>query len=275
METAILEKRTVETNAFDTENPPLCSVRWAAVIAGLIVGLSAHLVLMLLGLAAGLAVFGSGGRPDGDSVSLAAVIWNAFSLIVAAAIGGYVASRASGLRRTADGVLHAVASWGASMVCYVFLVSAITGNTIGGMFGIAAATTGMAGAEMARNDADTTVMELLSSIERGDREAAERMMRERFGMSADQAGRAVDRAMSMLQGTPLQGATGERLEDAAQTASAASAGLSLILLLSLAAGAGAGVLGARGTRKRMLNAGHRRRAAVTQSAIDPRIPLTH
>jgi hypothetical protein len=259
METAILEKRPVDT--LGAENPPLCSIRWAAVIAGLIVGLSVHLVLALIGLAAGLAVFGAGSRPDGESISMAAALWNSLSLLIAAAVGGYVASRSAGLRRTADGVLHAVASWGASMLCYVFLISAITGTTVGSLFGFAATTT-MAGAQMGGGDAGATVTELLAGIERGDREAVTQTMRERFGMSAEQAEQAVDRAMAMFgEARPDGGAqTAQRLEGAAQAASAASAWLSLVILLSLAAGVGAGVVGARGTRKRMLIVSHRRHA---------------
>ncbi|MFT3848276.1 MAG: hypothetical protein QM739_06225 [Propionivibrio sp.] len=247
-----------ERNGLDSDNPPLCSIRWSAVVAGLIVGLGVHLVLMLLGLAAGLAVFGSGGRPDGESVSAAAVIWNSLSLISAAAIGGYIAARSSGLRRTADGMLHAVASWGASMICYIFLVSMLTGNTVGSLFGIAATTTGTAAAaQTAPGEPNTTVTELLASIERGDREAAVQILRERFGMSDEQANQAIERALAVFGQTPLQSDTVERLEDAAQAASAASAWLSLVVLLSLAAGAGAGVIGARGTRKRMVTTGYR------------------
>lgn len=69
--TLIVETRTIErtlqTSGFETDSAPLYSIRWAAVIAGLAVGLGAHLVLLLLGIA-GLGC----GRPDGSSLSIAA-----------------------------------------------------------------------------------------------------------------------------------------------------------------------------------------------------------
>lgn len=266
METRTVE-RTVETTGFDPESPALYSVRWAAVIAGLAVGLGVHLLLMLIGVAAGLAVFGSGERPDGSSISVAAAVWNSVSLFIAAAIGGYIAARSSGLRRTADGMLHAVASWGASMICYAFIVTAITGNTLGSMFGVAATSAGLGiGSITANSDANATMTELLASIERGDRGAASRLMRDRFGMSADQADRAVDRAMAMMGRGGTPGAvTPEGVNQAAQAASAASAWLALVILLSLAAGAAGGVVGIHGTRKRALDGGYRHRRVIMRN----------
>lgn len=248
METRSLDRST-ESIALAAENAPLYSVRWAAVIAGLAVGLGVHLVLMLVGLAGGLAVLGSGERPDGTTMSVAAAVWNSVSLLIAATVGGYIASRSSGLRRTADGVLHAVASWGASMICYVFLVSALTGTTVAGLFGVttAAVRTG-AGA-----NAGAAVTDILAGVQRGDRAATVRMLQERLGMTPEQAESAADRALAMSGNAPATGtAPSETVSDAAQTASAASAWLSAVILLSLAAGIGGGLLGARGTHKRLL-----------------------
>ncbi len=258
METRTIE-RTVETSGYESDSAPLYSIRWAAVIAGLAVGLGVHLVLLLAGLAAGLAVLGSGERPDGTSLSLAAAIWNAFSLLFAALVGGYIAARSSGLRRAADGVLHAVAAWGASMVCYLFLVSALTGNTVAGLLGVTTATARMNIGVSASSNA--TMTDLLSALERGDRDSAARLMRERFGLNPDEADRAADRALAMVGGTRA-GAPAEKVNEAARTVSAASAWMSLVILLSLAAGAGGGLLGARGTRERAVPSYRRNRHIV-------------
>ncbi len=256
-----METRTVETTNYDTDStPPLFGIRWAAVIAGLAVGLGVHLLLLLIGAAAGFAVYGGGERPDGGSVSLAAAIWSSISLLVAAVIGGYVAARASGLRRNADGVLHAVASWGASMLCYALLTGTVAGNALTGAFGMAAASAGVVSAQTS----ESSMSELLAGLERGDRVGSVRMLRERFGFTSEQAERLADRALATIGGTGSAGANAN-VNDAAQAASATSAWLSLVILLSLAAGAGGGLIGARGSLKRSRPGHYRERVVSTHT----------
>lgn len=237
----------------EAEAAPPYSIRWAAVMAGLAVGLGTQLLLLLLGAAAGFAVYGAGERPDGETVSAAALTWNGISMVIAALVGGLVAARSSGLRRNADGVLHALASWGASMLFFALLATSLAGSALSGAFGIA-------GAGMVRTDSpEATIGQLISGIERGDRSTAAQVLRERFGLSAEQAERVADRAMALANGSSTgqvePGAeAGAGLSDAAQTASAASGILSLIIVLSLIAGAAGGALGARGNLNRSLPA---------------------
>lgn len=241
--------RTLETSNYeaDTESFRLCSIRWAAVIAGLAVGLGVHMLLLLIGAAAGLGVYGVGASPDGTTVSVAAAVWNSISLLVTAAIGGFVAARASGLRRIADGVLHAVASWGASMLFYAFLTSMVAGAALTGAVGMAAVSTGIT----ASQNSEASIGELLGVLERGDRAASVRLLRERFNLTSEQAERVADRGLGMFGRPGERGTTANaNLADAAKTGAATSAWLSVIILLSLAAGAGGGIIGARGSLKR-------------------------
>lgn len=249
-----METRTVETTSFDADSFRLCGIRWAAVLAGLAVGLGVHMLLMLIGAAAGLAVYGAGVFPDGRTVPLAAALWSSISLLVTAAIGGYVAARTSGLRRTADGVMHAIAAWGASVLFYALLTGVVAGSTPAGAFGMAAVSTGITTTQ----SAETSMSELLVELERGDRDASVRLLRERFNLTPEQAERVADRGLSMFR-TPGGSGSDANLSNAAQAASATSAWLSLIILLSLLAGAGGGMLGARGSLKRSRpGAGHYR-----------------
>ncbi|MGE5469516.1 MAG: hypothetical protein ACM3X0_01830 [Bacteroidota bacterium] len=245
-----METRIVETAGIDTEGAPLYAIRWPAVFAGLAVGLGINLLLMLIGIAAGFAVFGSGARPEGSSVSIAAAIWNTISMALAALIGGYVAARSSGLRRATDGMLHGVVAWGATLLCLVALTGSVTGNALSGMVNVAANTAGIA----ATRSSDTSMAELLATLEKGDRDAAVRMLRDRFGLSQEQANTTADRALSMTG----RGSTtsSDKVTGAAQAASTASAWLSMVILLSLLAGAGGGLLGARGARQRALPGRH-------------------
>jgi hypothetical protein len=275
MEIRSSETRTAESLAarplvtthelHEMEGPHLYSIRWSAILAGLAVGLGIQVLLMLIGVAAGFAVFGAGQRPEGESITVAAGIWNTVSMLISAFIGGYVASRASGLRRTSDGMLHGVVSWGATMLFFSLMTGSVTGNALSRALGVA---TNTAVTATAARPGDSAVGELLSSLERGDRTSAIGVLENRFGMSSEQARRAADQALTMTGRSPA-GAdtrTGE-VSNAAQAASAASAWLSGAILLSLLAGAGGGLLGARGSRRRALPDRH----AVT-TTVHRRVP---
>lgn len=265
-----METSSVEVTSLDSRAIPLDGIRWPAVFAGLAVGLGVNLLLMLFGVAAGFAVYGAGGRPDGSSLSIAAGVWNTISMIIAALIGGYVAARSSGLRRNIDGVIHGVVAWGASMLFFAMLTSTVTGGAISGIFG-AAVTPPVA----ARPADAASVGDLLSSLERGDRQTTINIMRDRFGLNDEQAGLAADRALA-LAGRPEAASPEARREvsDAAQTASAASTWLSVMILLSLLAGAGGGLLGAHGARKRGLHGRYDEQRIVRRQSTQHNIPLT-
>ncbi|KON80518.2 hypothetical protein PA01_01635 [Azoarcus sp. PA01] len=264
-ETRSMDPARVSSVTIEPEGTPLYSIRWGAVIAGFAVGLGVHVLFVLIGIAAGLAVVGAGERPEGESISIAAATWNTVSMLIAAFIGGYVASRSSGLRRTSDGMLHGVVSWGATMLFFAILTGSVTGNALGGMFGMAANTATTAAASAAGAPGDSAVGELLSSLERGDRAATVDLLQNRFGMSPDQANRAAEQALALTGRSPSGAdaqAGGERI-DVARTASAASAWLSAAILLSLLAGAGGGLLGARGARRPIVPARHERHTVST------------
>src|ERR1044072_4161504 len=100
----------------------LAPISWPAVFASLAVGISVMLLLTLAGVAVGLTAV----DPGADSpraITIGAATWQTISMLVAAIVGGYVAARLSGLRRTADGVLHGAVSWGATTVLYAALAT--------------------------------------------------------------------------------------------------------------------------------------------------------
>lgn len=258
-----METRTIETTGLEPEHPP--SIRWGAVIAGFAVGVGVHLLLTLIGIAAGFAAVGAGARPDGSEASIAAAGWNTFSMLVSAFIGGWVAARASSLRRSVDGVLHGIVSWGATVLFFAIVTGSVTGNAVTGMFGVAKSVAPAA----ASTGNDAAMTELFASIERGDRSTAINVLRERMGMSEDQASSAVDRALSLRRGAET-GAPAEAASDAAKAASVASTWLSAAILLSLIAGAGGGLVGAHGARKRSLPGRHTER--VQQTRVTHQVP---
>src|SRR5215510_10460090 len=116
---------------------PAQALRWNAVFAGMAVGIAVHLLLSVLGGAAGLTLSSashSGVQPA--ALPVLAGVWSAASLVVAAVAGGYVAARSTGLRRTGDGALHGAVAWGATTVFFALLAAIGAGATLGGFFGL-------------------------------------------------------------------------------------------------------------------------------------------
>ena len=116
---------------------PAQALRWNAVFAGMAVGIAIHLLLSMLGGAAGLTLSGAshaGVQPA--AVPVLAGVWSAASLVVAAIAGGYVAARSTGLRRMGDGALHGAVAWGATTIFFALLAAIGVGATLGGFFGL-------------------------------------------------------------------------------------------------------------------------------------------
>jgi hypothetical protein len=110
---------------------PLNLMRWGPVFAGLAVGLSIHLLLMLLGAAAGFTAVDAGARGGATAISIAAGTWDTLSMLVSAFFGAYFAARTSGLGRASDGMLYGVVSWGATTLLLAVLATTVLGSAAG------------------------------------------------------------------------------------------------------------------------------------------------
>lgn len=238
---------------------PFLNLRWSGIFAGLAVGIAANLLLLLVGVSIGLGVFdinSSGGQ--GDTASIAAMIWNVACMIIAAFVGGYVAARAAGMHRASDGVLHGAVAWGATMLLSAFLASTATSAVFGSLFSMGVNQGASQAASAGGN-------EVLNRIQSGDRQAAVDALTTRLRMPSDQAGRIVDQAL-IASGHPeaASPAGREQAEQAKKTATAITSSLSAAVVLSLLAAIGGGLLGARGTRRSM---GHIEKRHTTTGEI--------
>ncbi|MDB5866926.1 MAG: hypothetical protein JWO70_4732 [Betaproteobacteria bacterium] len=213
----------------------LSSISWPAIFASLAVGISVMLLLTLAGVAVGVSVVDTGADSP-RAITMGAAVWQTISMLVAAIVGGYVAARLSGLRRTGDGVLHGAVSWGATTVLYAALATTALGTLTAGMFGLLAPS----GSEHASATAVP-----------GDRDQAQRTL-ESMGMSPDQARTIVDRLNAPAAGTGTNAsasATRQQVEEAADTVGTATGWLSATVLLSLVLSMIGGAMGARGVRR--------------------------
>lgn len=105
-------------------------IRWSAVLAGVSIAISVQLVLMMLGVASGVAL---ANISLGEIPGVVALIWACGSMLVAAFVGSYVAGRMAGLRRKIDGMLHGVICWAVSVLLALILATTTGGSLISGL----------------------------------------------------------------------------------------------------------------------------------------------
>ena len=232
----------------------LSPISWPAIFASLAVGISVMLLLTLAGVAVGISVVEPG--VDGPrAITMGAATWQTISMLVAAIVGGYVAARLSGLRRTADGVLHGAVSWGATTVLYAALATTALGALTAGMFGLLAPGTPERAASAA------------TSAAAGDPDQAQRTL-ESIGLSPEQARIVVDQ---LTGNAPGQSAAPAQTEQATETVGTATGWLSATVLLSLLLSLVGGALGTRAARRGNRRIEHRETTTTTVSEGPPRI----
>jgi len=127
--------------------PTLC---WRAIIGGTVAAAGIHILLTLLGMAAGLAAFSP--ATDADPVTHfnkgAAVVWSVGAL-VSLWFGGLIAGRYS--RSWHTGFVHGILVWSLSLIIVVLLLAAGSSVILGGGLkilgkGLGAGTTAVASA---------------------------------------------------------------------------------------------------------------------------------
>jgi hypothetical protein len=119
-------------------------VSWGAILAGTIVVLVVQLTLAMLGLGIGLYAMDPGEGPTAG-LGVGALIWWVLSAIIALFLGGWVASRLSGIQTKTDGMLHGFVTWGLASLISVTLLTTTVGAFIGGGLSLIQGVGGAAG----------------------------------------------------------------------------------------------------------------------------------
>ena len=226
----------------------LSPVSWPAIFASLAVGISVMLLLTLAGVAVGVSVVDTG-TDSPRAITMGAAAWQTISMLVAAVVGGFVAARLSGLRRTGDGVLHGAVSWGATTVLYAALATTALGTLTAGMFGLLAP---------APQETSAAAPQL------GDREQMQRTL-ESMGVNTDQARAITERLATPAAAATPAPAARSAVEDAASTVGTATGWLSATVLLSLVLSMVGGAIGTRGTRRVNRRIEHRDPVTATET----------
>lgn len=238
--------------------PLFPAIRWGAVLAGVVVGVSVQLVLTLLGIATGLTATD---LSQGEAMGMGPLLWAGVSMLVAAFVGGYVAARMSGLKRRADGILHGAVSWAVTTILFASLATSVGGTLVSGVFsnmGQLARSSAAGGdtplaalmrSQGGRMDADA-LRQLQDYLSNGQRDEAVQLVSSMLGLDQAKASALVDQAM-ILSGSP--GAASPQGRAAADNAMHSAGATAWVIFgavaLALLIGIGGGALGAAGSRR--------------------------
>ena len=122
-------------------------VSWGAIFAGVFLALASQFLLNLLGVGIGAAVLdpATTDNPAASTFSIVGGIWYVVAGIVAAFIGGYVASRLSGRPSKSTGGFHGVTVWAVTTIVVLYLLTTSVGALVGGAFSGLSSVVGGAG----------------------------------------------------------------------------------------------------------------------------------
>lgn len=117
-------------------NSAINEISWGAVFAGVVLALAVQFLLNLLGVGIGAAVIdpATTDNPNPSTFSIAGGLWFVVSGIVAAFVGGYIASRVSGRPSKTTGSYHGLTSWAVTTLIVLYLLTTSVGALVGGAF---------------------------------------------------------------------------------------------------------------------------------------------
>lgn len=115
---------TVNTSPDEPAVEDLVGVRsrvsWGAIIAGAVIALAVHLILILLGAAVGLSVADT---VRSNTLGIGAGIWVVLTTMFALFVGGWATSQLTVGENKVEAVIHAVITWAAVMASLMCMVA--------------------------------------------------------------------------------------------------------------------------------------------------------
>ncbi len=246
-----------------SRRPLFPAIRWGAVLAGVAVGISAQLVLTLLGIASGLSLTN---LSAGEVPATGALIWAGISMLISSLIGAYIAGRMCGLKRKTDGILHGTVAWAVTTLLFVVMASSAGGSLLSGLFSSVrqganvvaqaggAGITTMLNRQLGITISPESMRTLQEHIAAGRRDQAIDYMSSRMGVQRDRAAGLIDQAL-ILSGSPDQASPASRAtaDRAVKSATTAAWIMFAAVALSLALSVAGGALGAMGAHRTSWN----------------------
>ena len=113
-------------------------VRWGPIFAGIVIALSAQLVLSALGVAIGMSVGAADAQADPNAIGLGVGIWSIISLFIALLVGSWIMARTCGPMNKNTALLNGAILWATTLALSSFLLA----MGVSGTFGIVMANAG-------------------------------------------------------------------------------------------------------------------------------------
>lgn len=234
-DTQLLGRYPTEVDATIVANiDPVDRIRWGAIFGGLFAALTTLILLNILGIAIGLAIY----DPQ-DSLSnfgIGAGVWGALATLVAFIVGGWLAARTAAVVGQANGILNGAMVWVVSIPLLLFFASSGVGSVIGSTVGAVSSVTG------------TTLETVAPAVSQAVEAAVSEEDIQAVQATAQAAGQelTVADARVTAQAIATQIAPSpQQVDSAAATTSAGAFGVFMALLLGFGAAALGGFLGAR------------------------------
>jgi hypothetical protein len=118
------------------DGPVRWPVDWSAVWVGALAALATALIIGLVALALGAHKAGPApGIASWREYGLGALVFSIVGSFFAFVVGGWVAGKVSGWRRTEPAILHGAIAWLVAVPMLVVLAALGTGNMLGGWYG--------------------------------------------------------------------------------------------------------------------------------------------
>lgn len=122
------------TPADDARTVLINRISWGAVLAGVVLTLSAQFILNMIGVGVGAATIDPvrGDSPTVQGFSTGAAIWWAGAGVIASFVGGLLAGRLSGSPRASTGGLHGITAWALTTLVIVYMFGSAAQMAAGG-----------------------------------------------------------------------------------------------------------------------------------------------
>lgn len=124
------------TPAEDHRTVLVNEISWGAVLAGVVLMLVTQLILNMLGVGVGSAMFdpATGDSPASSSFSIGAAAWWTLAGVLAALIGGFAAGRLAGKPKESTAGWHGLTSWALATLVIFYLLTSTMGGILGGAY---------------------------------------------------------------------------------------------------------------------------------------------
>lgn len=123
-----------QTDVLLTEvTPPQRTIRWGALILGVLSFIAFQFCFMLLGSAIGLSAFDFGGQAPGGGSLFAAGLFGWITILLSFFLAGYVSSRFAEYRTGRQSFLQGFGTWAVITALMAYLVGSGFGAVMGGL----------------------------------------------------------------------------------------------------------------------------------------------